>query len=98
MALTREIYTMAERLTSLDPDRARRLKKTAVTVPARVAGAAGTAGPERLEHVAAARTALAELSREALDTGEADDAELARRADALDRAVLFEFGAPGVFS
>ncbi len=98
MALTREVYAMAERLMSFDPDLARRLKKTAVTVPARVAGAAGTSGPERLEHVAAARTALAELSRNALDTGEAGDAALARRANALDRAVLFEFGTHGSFS
>ncbi|MEO8431461.1 MAG: hypothetical protein ABI592_08130 [Acidobacteriota bacterium] len=107
MALTKEVYALADRLAPLDADLARRLKKLAVTVPAGVAGAAATGGEERLGHVAAARAALGELSREALALdaavpadaeGVRADAGIARRADSLHRAILFEFGAQGGLS
>jgi len=98
MALTRESYALAELVHEDQPDLARRLKKAAVSVPAQVAGALGTAYGERREHMHGARSALAALALEARRAGVPGDEELARRADELDRRVLFEFGAGEAYS
>lgn len=98
MALTRESYALAGLVERLEPDLARRLKKAAVSVPAQVAGALGAGCAERIEHMRSARGALAELAREARSAAVPGNEELARRADELDRRVLFEFGAGEAYS
>ena len=98
MALTRESYALAGLVEEREPDLARRLKKAAVSVPARVASALGGGCDERMEHMHSARGALAALAREARLAGVPGDEELARRADELDRRVLFEFGAGEAYS
>jgi hypothetical protein len=98
MALTRESYALAGLVEDQEPDLARRLKKAAVSVPARVASALGGGCTERLEHMLSARGALAELAREARRAAVPGNEELARRADELDRRVLFEFGAGEAYS
>ena len=93
MALTRESYALAGLVEEREPDLARRLKKAAVSVPAQVAGALGAGCSERIEHMRSARGALSELARQARTAGVPGDEDLARRADELNRRVLFEFGA-----
>jgi len=94
MALTRSSYAAAERIRARQPEVAERLRKISVTVPARIANAleTGEGDDRREEHVLAARGALAELARQAGRSMEPEDAELAREASDLDRAVLFELG------
>jgi hypothetical protein len=93
MALTRDAYAIAERVRAQSPETARRLRKVAVSVPAHVASALSTGPERRVEHMLAARGALAELSSTAARLGVEGCEGLAQRADALDRSILFEFGA-----
>ncbi len=92
MALTRDAYRIADRIRSASPETSRRLRKAAVSVPAHVASA--LCAPERrLEHMVAARGALAEISRQARQAALEGSDGLAQRAESLDRLILFEFGA-----
>jgi four helix bundle protein len=92
MALTRDAYAIAERLRERSPETTKRLRKAAVSVPAHIASALSCAPDLRAEHMYAARGALAEISRQAA-RADIDGCEgLARRAEDLDRLVLFEFG------
>jgi four helix bundle protein len=97
MALTREAYRIADRVRSMSPEISRRLRKAAVSVPAHVASAL-CAPEKRVEHMLAARGALAELSRQALGAGTDGSDAVAQRAEDLDRLILFEFGAAEVVS
>ncbi len=103
IALTHAAYALAERVKPADPATARHLRRAAVAIPAHVAGALTSEEDSRREHVATARGALAEVSRQAGRAEAAGEraaaAELARRAGELDRAVSFELGdAGGAFS
>ena len=93
MALARSAYALAERLKGVSPDAASRLRKAAVAVPAHVAGALSDGPDKRREHVLAARGAIAEVARQAARSRGESSRELARQAETLDLAVLFEFGA-----
>ncbi|HEX9285886.1 MAG TPA: hypothetical protein VF999_01340 [Thermoanaerobaculia bacterium] len=102
IALTHAAYELADRIRPSDPTTARYLRKAAVAIPAHVAGALSSdEGDSRREHVATARGALAEVSRQAGRTGAAERiaaVDLARRAGELERAVSFQLGgADGVF-
>lgn len=96
MELAREAYALAGRIS--DPGASSRLRKAAVRVPAQIAGALSTEETERDEHVLAARGALAEVSRQAARDSDARgpagllSSRLAERADALEKALLFELG------
>lgn len=95
MDLAREAYALAEGLRGADAEACRRLRRAAVRVPARIAGALSTAADGRAEHVLAARGALAEILRQAKRANGAPGAaapDLAARAERLDRAILFELG------
>lgn len=96
MDLARDAYALAEGLRVEDADACRRLRRAAVRVPARIAGALSSVAEGRTEHVLAARGALAEVSRQARRAADNGDVApgLAARADRLDRAVLFELGVP----
>ncbi len=98
MALTQDAYALAERLRPCQPEASRRLRRAAVAVPAHVASALSSEAEKRQEHMMVARGALAEVSRRAARTRMEGGEELARRAQELDRLVLFEFGAAGVAS
>jgi four helix bundle protein len=102
IALTHAAYELAERIRPSDPNTARYLRRAAVAIPAHVAGALSSEEDDsRREHVATARGALAEVSRQAGRAGAAERlaaADLARRAGELERAVSFQLGeADGVF-
>jgi hypothetical protein len=97
MALTRDAYLIADRVRSLSPETSRRLRKAAVSVPAHVASAL-SAPEKKMEHMLAARGALAELSRQALGAATDGSDAVAQRAEDLDRLILFEFGAAEVVS
>ncbi|HEY7113812.1 MAG TPA: four helix bundle protein [Thermoanaerobaculia bacterium] len=90
IAITREAYALAEDLRSRDAAAARSLRRAAVAIPARVAGALESRGRRRAEEVLAARGALAEVARQA----RIDDSAAARRlqdeAADLDARVLFD--------
>ncbi len=94
MALTRDAYALAERVQAASPDAASRLRKSAVAVPAHVAGALSEGPARRREHVLAARGAIAEVARQAERSRDESSRELARQAETLDLMLLFEFG-PG---
>jgi len=93
IALAREAYAVAEELLAEHPEVSRRLRKAAVSVPAHVAGALSAEPGARREDMLAARGALAEVSRQAARVSGEGPGRLARRAEELDRLVLFEFGA-----
>ncbi|MDQ2979452.1 MAG: four helix bundle protein [Acidobacteriota bacterium] len=96
MALARDAYALAGRVKEAEPDLARNLKKASVAVPAQVAGALEASPERRRDHVAAARGALAELSRlgcHAREAGVAGAGELVSRAEDFARSVLFALGA-----
>ena len=90
IAITRDAYALAESLRARDAAAATRLRRAAVAVPARVAGALESRGSHRAEEVLAARGALAEVARQA----RRDDSPAARRlrdeAEDLDARVLFD--------
>jgi hypothetical protein len=90
IAITRDAYALAESLRARDAAAATTLRRAAVAVPARVAGALESLGSHRAEEVLAARGALAEVARQA----RRDDSPAARRlrdeAEDLDARVLFD--------
>ena len=92
MSLTRDTYSIAERVREFSPELARRLRKAAVSVPAHIASALSGDPERRAEHMMAARGALAEITRQAARAELEGCEDLGRRAGALDRSVLFEFG------
>ncbi len=98
MSLTRDSYALAERVKDREPDLAKSLKKSAVAVPAQVAGALEASPEKRGEHVLVARGALAELTGHARRSGVPGADELVQRARDLERSILFELGAAEVFS
>ncbi len=93
MSLTCDAYALAQRLRQSEPETGLLLRKAAVAVPAHVASALASGNDQRLEHMLAARAALAEVSRQTRRIRAPGFEELARAAESLDRAVLFEFGA-----
>lgn len=93
MSFTRDAYALAQRLRQSEPETGFRLRKAAVAVPAHVASALASGNGKRLEHMLAARSALAEVSFQTRRIRAPGSEELARAAESLDRAVLFEFGA-----
>jgi hypothetical protein len=93
MSMTRDAYALAQRLRQSEPETGICLRKTAIAVPAHVASALASSNGTRLEHMLAARAALAEVSRQTRWIDAAGSKELAAAAENLDRAVLFEFGA-----
>ena len=103
MALTRAAYAVADALASQDPEAARRLRKAAVSVPARLAGALSAEDASAREfEVAEARAALAEVVERARTpaddgggggAGDAADA-LVRRARTLELSVADGLGRP----
>ncbi|MFN2387360.1 MAG: four helix bundle protein [Thermoanaerobaculia bacterium] len=96
MDLARDAYALAEGLRTDDAEASRRLRRAAVRVPARIAGALSASAEGRTEHVLAARGALAEVTRQARRAGSVPPSapDLAARAERLDPAVLFELGIP----
>jgi hypothetical protein len=95
MALTREAYALAGQMAAEDPEASKRLRRVAVSVPARVAQALSARdGRRRRDSVAGSRGALVELSLQAARRPGDAGTELARRARDLERAVLFELGSP----
>ena len=60
MDLARDAYALAEGLRTDDAEACRRLRRAAVRVPARIAGALSTNAEGRTEHVLAARGACGE--------------------------------------
>ena len=100
MALTRAAYELADRVRPEDPLTARHLRRASVTIPAHLAGALSSDHDEgaRRDHVKTALSALAEVSRQADRVVGAEHpaaAELARRAEELERAVVFQLGDAG---
>lgn len=96
MALTRDAYALADRVKERSPDAARALRKAAVAVPAHLAAAVSDRREDR-EHALAARSALAEVIRQASRVQGEDSRDLARQAETLDLSVLFELGRADVF-
>jgi hypothetical protein len=98
IALARDAYAIASELAPRDPDEARRLRRVAVTVPARLAGALEA---DRLEARDAetfeARAALDEVAAvaERVPTRGNSGRALARRARALEGSVRRSFGQSG---
>lgn len=97
MALTRDAYALADRVKERSPDAARGLRKAAVAVPAHLAAAVSDRREDRGEHALAARSALAEVMRQARRVEGEDSRDLARQAETLDLSVLFELGRADVF-
>ena len=85
MALAHEAYGVAETLRPRDPEGARLLRKAAVAVPARVAGAlSADDDTERATEASGARVALSEVAERASGASESPGAaELARHAGTL---------------
>ena len=92
MALTRDVYLLADCVRAASPEISRGLRKAAVSVPAHVASAL-CAPEKRTEHMVAARGALAEISRQARSTATDGSDGVVQHAENLDRLILFEFGA-----
>jgi hypothetical protein len=98
MALAREAYLLADRIAASDPEGARALRRSAVSVPARLAGALSSEEAESREELFAALGSLAQVARRAAAAGAAGEpflaGNLARRVEDLDRAVLAAFEGP----
>jgi hypothetical protein len=93
IALTREAYRLADAIRSRDAATATTLRMAAVAIPAHVAGALSASGRRRAEEALAARSALAEIARQA----RRDDSSAARQLESaaadLDARVHFDFAA-----
>jgi hypothetical protein len=85
MALAHEAYDVAETLRPRDPEGARLLRRAAVAVPARVAGAlSADDGTERATETSGARAALSEVAERASGAPASPEAAaLARHAGTL---------------
>ena len=90
LAITRSAYALAEELRSRDAAAAQSLRRAAVAIPARVAGALESRGSRRAEEVLAARGALAEVARQARTDDSAAARLLRDEAEDLDARVLFD--------
>ena len=90
IAITRDAYALAESLRTRDAAAATRLRRAAVAVPARVAGALESLGSHRAEEVLAARGALAEVARQARHDDSPEARRLRDEAEELDARVLFD--------
>ena len=100
MELTRAAYAVAEELAGRDPEEARLLRKAAVSVPARLAGALSTEEVfARDSDVSEARAALEEVAERAerLPTRGGTSRELVRKARELERSVRLALGQTGSF-
>jgi hypothetical protein len=100
MALTRAAYAVAEELAGRDPEEARLLRKAAVSVPARLAGALSADEVFARESDASeARAALEEVAARAerLPTRGGTSRELVRQARELERSVRLVLGSTGGF-
>jgi hypothetical protein len=97
MALAHQAYGVAEALKPRDPDAARLLRKAAVAVPARVAGALSAGeGAERQTQASEARAALSEIAaRASAAPASREAAALAQRAGNLSRSFDLALSAPG---
>ncbi|HTR04775.1 MAG TPA: hypothetical protein VMN82_16425 [Thermoanaerobaculia bacterium] len=98
MALTRAAYDVASEVAEREPDEALRLRKVAVTVPARVAGALVADEPSsRASEAEEARLAIEEVAARAekLPTRGGTARELARRARRLEESVVRTLGRRG---
>ncbi len=98
IALAREAYALALELADRDPQEARRLRRFAVTVPARLAGALEAEGLEaRAAETFEARAALEEVAAvaERLPTRGGTARALAQKARALEGSVRRSFGQSG---
>jgi len=89
MALAHEAYGVAERIKPRDPESARLLRKAAVAVPARVAGAlSADDGRERATETLGARAALSEVAERAASAPASPEAAaLAQHAGTLSLSV-----------
>jgi len=100
MALAHEAYAVAEQLRERDPEAARLLRKAAVSVPARLAGAlsAGEAFARETD-ASEARAALAEVAAraEGLPTRGGLSRALLQHARDLERSVRRTLGEPRSF-
>jgi hypothetical protein len=100
MALARAAYAVAEELAERDPEAARLLRKAAVSVPARLAGALSTDELfARDSDASEARAALGEVAARAerLPTRGGTSRDLALQARALERSVSIALGNTGSF-
>jgi len=98
MALAHAAYAVAEELAERDPEEARLLRKAAVSVPARLAGAlSGDEVFARDSDASEARAALEEVAARAErhPTRGGTSRELVRKARELERSVLRALGEPG---
>ena len=93
IAVARQTYAVADSLADRDPAEARRLRRLAVSVPARLAGAlSAERGPERAAEISEARAALQALAARAERVSGLPGvlADLPRRAHALESSVALE--------
>ena len=98
ISLARDAYALARELAARDPEEARRLRRIAVAVPARLAGALEADGLEtRAAETFEARAALEEVAAvaERFPTRGGKARALARRARALEGSVRRSFGQAG---
>jgi hypothetical protein len=100
MSLAHAAYAVAEELAERDPEGARLLRKAAVSVPARLAGAlSGDEVFARDTDASEAAAALEEVAARAerLPTRGGTSRELVRKARELERSVRLALGPPGRF-
>jgi hypothetical protein len=100
MALAHEAYAVADELRERDPEAARLLRKAAVSVPARLAGAlSADASFARETDASEARAALAEVAAraEVLPTRGGLSRTLLQHARDLERSVRLTLGEPQGF-
>ena len=91
MRLVREAYGLADELRGGDPEAALGLRKAAVSVPARVAGAlTARETAERDAEASGARAALAEVAARAERASGGTPSDLSRRARTLEHSVALE--------
>jgi hypothetical protein len=90
IAITRDAYSLAESLRGRDAAAASTLRRAAVAVPARVAGAIESQGARRAEEILAARSALAEVARQARRDDSPEARRLRDEAEDLDARVVFD--------
>jgi four helix bundle protein len=91
MRLVREAYGLADELRGRDPEAALGLRKAAVSVPARVAGAlSARQAAERDAEASGARAALAEVAARAERASGGRPSDLSQHARKLELSVALE--------